>query len=99
MFTGRWPHELSAGWFTPLDRADPTLAEFLGVARLRDGRLHRQLLVLCADSGLDRGFTVYRDYIFPRLTALKTAVLVDRPAGGTPGDRAVPRETGSDSTS
>jgi hypothetical protein len=33
----------------------------------------------CAsDSGLSRGFTTYRDYIFPRLTALKTAAVVDR---------------------
>ena len=30
LFTGRWPHELSAGWLTPLDAASPTLAEFLG---------------------------------------------------------------------
>ena len=41
MFTGRWPHELSAGWSTPLDAACPTLAEYLG-ARLRHGRLCRQ---------------------------------------------------------
>ena len=30
MFTGRWLHELSVGWLTPLDHACPTLAEFLG---------------------------------------------------------------------
>ena len=29
MFTGRWPHELSVGWRTPLDQAHPTVAEFL----------------------------------------------------------------------
>ena len=29
-FTGRWPHELSASWFTPLDASYPTLAEYLG---------------------------------------------------------------------
>ncbi len=29
MFTGRWPHELSVGWRTPLDAAAPTVAEFL----------------------------------------------------------------------
>ena len=29
MFTGRWPHELSAGWFTPLGGEHPTVAEFL----------------------------------------------------------------------
>ena len=27
---GRWLHELSVGWLTPLDRTHPTLAEFLG---------------------------------------------------------------------
>src|SRR5262249_61924911 len=26
MFTGRWPHELSVGWHTPLDGTYPTLA-------------------------------------------------------------------------
>ena len=40
----------------------------------------------CAsDSGLGRGFTVYEDYIFPELTALKTAVLVDRALMGMHG--------------
>ena len=51
-------------------------------ARLCYGRFHRQPAYCASDSGLDRGFTVYEDYIFPRLTALKTAVLVDRPADG-----------------
>ena len=31
-----------------------------------------------SDSGLGRGFTSYQDYIFPELTASKTAVLVNR---------------------
>ena len=26
MFTGRWPHDLSVGWRTPLDAASPTVA-------------------------------------------------------------------------
>ncbi len=30
MFTGRWLHELSVGWLSPLDQAHPTLAEYLG---------------------------------------------------------------------
>ena len=29
MFTGRWPHQLSVGWRTPLDDAAPTVAEIL----------------------------------------------------------------------
>ena len=37
----------------------------------------------CAsDSGLARGFTHYQDFIFPELTALKTAVLVSRALDG-----------------
>ena len=47
MFTGRWLHELSVGWLTPLDR-DTSHAG--GVPRgpgLRDGRLRRQYVVLC----------------------------------------------------
>ena len=47
MFTGRWMHELSVGWLNPLDGRRPTLAEYLELARLRDGRLRRQYDVLC----------------------------------------------------
>jgi arylsulfatase A-like enzyme len=35
-------------------------------------------LYCAADSGLGRGFATYRDFIFPRLTALKGASLLDR---------------------
>ena len=39
-------HELSVGWLNPLDQRHPTLAEYLGVARLRDGWVRRQHHVL-----------------------------------------------------
>ena len=42
LFTGRWPHELTADWQSPLDGTYPTLAEYLGRARLRHGRIRRQ---------------------------------------------------------
>ena len=29
LFTGRWPHELTADWLSPLDGTHPTLAEYL----------------------------------------------------------------------
>ena len=35
LFTGRWHHELSVGWLTPLDETRPTLAEFLGARATR----------------------------------------------------------------
>ncbi len=45
------------------------------VARLRHGGFRRQLCWYCAsDSGLERGFVTYQDYIFPGLTAFKAAV-------------------------
>jgi len=82
MFTGRWPHEICAGWRTPLDGADPTLADFLGSRGYATAGFTANRAYCGTDSGLARGFTVYQDFIFPRLTALKTAVLVDRPANG-----------------
>jgi arylsulfatase A-like enzyme len=78
MFTGRWPHEFSANWLTPLDRAHPTLAEFLGFRGYATAGFVANTLYCAADSGLSRGFTTYRDYIFPRLTVFKSAALVHR---------------------
>lgn len=82
MFTGRWPHELSAGWATPLDRTYPTIAEYLGARGYATAGFVANNLYCATDSGLDRGFTTYRDYLFPRLTALQPAVLVDRTVAG-----------------
>ena len=73
MFTGMWPHELSVGWLTPLDRASPTLAEYLGTRGYATAGFVANLSYCATDSGLGRGFATYQDYIFPRLTALKTA--------------------------
>jgi arylsulfatase A-like enzyme len=78
MFTGRWVHELSAGWFTPLDQAHPTVAEFLGKGGYATAGFVANTVYCGTDSGLARGFNWYQDYVFPELTAFKTAVLVDR---------------------
>jgi arylsulfatase A-like enzyme len=82
MFTGRWPHELSAGWHTPLDGVHPTVAEFLGARGYATAGFAANYWYCATDSGLDRGFTTYRDYIFPELTAFHLAVLVDRTVDG-----------------
>jgi arylsulfatase A-like enzyme len=79
MFTGRWPHELSTGYFTPLDETDRTLAESLGSNGYATAGFVANTSYCGTDSGLARGFTEYRDYQFPRLTAFSTAVLVGRP--------------------
>ena len=78
MFTGRWPHELSANWLTPLDGVHRTLAEFLGARGYATAGFVGNTHYCAADSGLGRGFIEYHDYIFPRLTAFKPAALVDR---------------------
>jgi arylsulfatase A-like enzyme len=82
MFTGRWLHELSVGWLTPLDRTFPTLAEYLGDRGYATAGFVANTFYCGTDSGLARGFTRYDDYIFPELTALKTASLVNRALEG-----------------
>ena len=82
LFTGRWPHELSTGWLTPLDGTHPTLAQFLGEHGYATAGFVGNYWYCASNSGLDRGFTVYRDFIFPRLTALGQTVLINRPVEG-----------------
>jgi arylsulfatase A-like enzyme len=82
MFTGRWLHELSVGWLTPLDRTHPTLAEFLGGRGYATAGFVSNIMYCASDSGLGRGFTRYQDFIFPELCAFKMAVLVNRALRG-----------------
>jgi arylsulfatase A-like enzyme len=82
MLTGRWPHELSAGWKTPLDQTYPTMAEFLAAKGYATAGFVANYEYCASDSGLGRGFAQYHDYIFPKLTAFKMAALVDRPLHG-----------------
>ncbi len=82
MFTGRWPHELSASWRTPLDQTYPTLAEFLSSQGYATAGFIANTQYCASDSGLGRGFTEYQDFIFPYLAAFRMASLVKRPLEG-----------------
>ena len=62
MFTGRWPHELSADWLTPLDRTHPTLAELLASEGYSAAGFVANTTYTSYESGLGRGFGHYRDY-------------------------------------
>jgi arylsulfatase A-like enzyme len=62
LFTGRWPHELSAGFGGPLDGAVPTLAEFLRDHGYATGGFVANTLYCSAESGLGRGFNRYEDH-------------------------------------
>jgi arylsulfatase A-like enzyme len=61
MFTGRWPHELSTGGYSPLDATYPTLAEALGARGYVTGGFVANSNFGHADYGLARGFLHYED--------------------------------------
>ena len=82
MFTGRWLHELSAGWLSPLDQTHPTVAEVLGEKGYATAGFVANTFYCGTSSGLARGFTRYDDFNFPEFTALKTSVLVSRALTG-----------------
>ena len=62
MFTGRWPHELSAGWKTPLDNTHPTIADRLRSFGYDTAGFVANLDYCSRETGLGRGFTHYEDY-------------------------------------
>lgn len=62
LFTGRWPHELSAGWTRPLDHARPTLAARLGSLGYDTAGFVANLDYCGRETGLSRGFAHYEDY-------------------------------------
>ena len=62
LFTGRWPHELSAGWRTPLDATHPTLAGRLGSLGYDTAGFVANLDYCSRETGLGRGFGHYEDY-------------------------------------
>ncbi len=82
MFTGRWLHELSVGWLSPLDGSQATLAEFLGARGYATAGFVANISYCARDTGLNRGFTHYDDYILPELSGLKTSVLISRALAG-----------------
>ena len=85
IFTGRWPHEVSAGWFTPLNTAFPTLAEYLGARGYATGGFVANLAYCAHDSGLARGFATYRDFVYPELNTLHLTAMVSRVVDGIQG--------------
>ncbi len=62
MFTGHFPHELSADRKTPLDATYSTLAERLGDEGYMTSGFVANLEYCTAESGLGQGFVDYDDY-------------------------------------
>lgn len=76
-FTGRWAHELGVRWLYPMRGDVLTLSEFLGSLGYATAGFVGNTFYCAYDSGLDRGFTVYRDYVLDRLAAIQTVLLLN----------------------
>lgn len=75
MLTGRYPHELTIDWLTPLDDTTTTLAEVLARHGYMTGGFVANYM-MSTKVGLARGFQHYREYrISPRQLFLSSAVL------------------------
>ncbi len=77
LFTGRWPHELAIQWSCPLRGDVPTLAEYLGSLGYATAGFAGNTFYCSYDSGLDRGFTHYQDYVLDALNAARTVRLIN----------------------
>jgi len=62
MFTGRFPHELSTDYLTPLDGTFPTLAEVLAAHEYVTAGFVANTAYGSQEFGLSRGFAHYEDY-------------------------------------
>ena len=62
IFTGRWAHELNAGFRTPLDDQWPTLAEVLSRHGYATAGFSANTKYAGYEHGLDRGFARFEDY-------------------------------------
>jgi arylsulfatase A-like enzyme len=95
LFTGRWPHELSAGWKQPLDDTHPTLAARLSSFGYDTAGFVANLDYCGRETGLARGFAHYEDYplgvweVFTRYVGLgrrcdlfSLALVLDKLTGG-----------------
>ena len=72
LFTGRWPYQLNSHRHLVLDTPDPTLAEFLGARGYLTAGFAANTSYCSYESGLNRGFAHYEDYILSPLTILAT---------------------------
>ena len=84
MFTGRFPHEMSADFRTPLDGEHPTLAEALRARGYLTAGFVANTFFCNTENGLSRGFAHYEDYVVSpsefALSASLVRVILNRDA-------------------
>jgi arylsulfatase A-like enzyme len=78
MFTGRYPHELSAQWHAPLDSAYPTLAEVLTARGYLTAGFVGNTVYCSSESGLNRGFAHYEDFTVSADQIIPNSSLVEK---------------------
>jgi arylsulfatase A-like enzyme len=76
MFTGRFPHDLSADWRKPLDGSHRVLAEVFRDHGYLTAGFVANTDVCSYEWGLNRGFAHYEDYVFSVGELLRTSSLV-----------------------
>ena len=78
MFTGRFPHELSADWEKPFDATYPTLAEDFRDHGYVTAGFVANTIYCSYEMGLNRGFVHYEDYPFSiRELALSSSLVAN----------------------
>ena len=77
MFTGHHAHELETSWDTPLERGPPTLASVLSARGYSTAGFVANVRYCGRETGLARGFTVYRDYRVDAAEAFKISRLTE----------------------
>jgi len=78
MFTGRYPHELSSGWYASLDGTYPTLAEVLGGFGYSSAGFVANTPYCSYETGLNRGFEHFEDYSVSLAELLRSSSLIRR---------------------
>jgi arylsulfatase A-like enzyme len=74
-FTGQWPFQLSSHWNHVLDTPNPTLAEFLRARGYLTAGFAANTHYISYESGVNRGFVHYEDFVLSPRTILDTAAL------------------------
>ena len=94
MFTGRYPHELNAGFRTPLDGRWPTLAEVLARAGYHTAAFSANNKYVSYEWGLSRGFARFEDFLVSPGQIMFSASLARKLMGSPWGKRRFRRLIG-----
>jgi arylsulfatase A-like enzyme len=78
IFTGRYPHETTSDWLTPLDDRHPTIAEKFAAEGYATGGFTANFGYTTRETGLQRGFSRYEDYPVSLAMVANSSLIVRR---------------------